>query len=482
MTDERSSLRYASPNEQRTISREDLGFYHAVIIGVAYEIPSSIDVHSPRSFYSPLKSCIGKHPCLSVVVEDADKDKSSYHHVPRINLEEHIVILDGKAASEPLKEIEQALAANLDTPFPPKIPPWKIAVLPLPKGCLIAFCFSHTIGDGITGVAFHRTLLRAWRRTPSDNATPSTIQVPHRSLPPAFDTPANLPISWSYLLAPLISLFIPSFLAKALGLRPSASAISAGTWTGAHIPDSPTPPPSKILLRRVDAPILTSALHAARKHNVKLTGLFLHLAARALSSVLPADPNITDFVSQTAINMRKEVGISNEQGGNFASGCYIVHARQPSPSSTSSPFTEDDWLAAQSATQNLALAASTLQDQPIGLLRYLSSMRKWMLGKLGQRRDCSFEVSNVGVFPGISDTDGEQSDGGDFRIAEMVFAQPGQALGAPLAFNLASVKDGALVYSVTWRAGALEVGKGEEEGEFVRRVCEGIERGLAGLE
>lgn len=100
------------------------------------------------------------------------------------------------------------------------------------------------------------------------------------------------------------------------------------------------------------------------------------------------------------------------------------------------------------------------------------------LGKLGQRRDCSFEVSNIGVFS----SEGDEEDGGDIRVKEVVFAQPGQFFGAPLAFNVVSVKGGDLMYSVTWKEGGLGVGDGKMEDEVVERICEGVEKGLAELQ
>ncbi|KAJ0281021.1 hypothetical protein COL940_005966 [Colletotrichum noveboracense] len=92
--------------------------------------------------------------------------------------------------------------------------------------------------------------------------------------------------------------------------------------------------------------------------------------------------------------MRKSVGVPSDEMGEFVSATYLVHPKLTS----AGPLSDAEWLAASSSTKAFAETAATLQDQPIGLLRYLPSVRKWLLSKLGQRRDCSHEVSNVGAF------------------------------------------------------------------------------------
>lgn len=72
-----------------------------------------------------------------------------------------------------------------------------------------------------------------------------------------------------------------------------------------------------------------------------------------------------------------------------------------------------------------------------------SSIRNWTLGKIGQQRDCSYEASNILAFDGTDGTD--SADGSadhECKVNKMVFTQPGNALSAPLVFNIVSVKGG----------------------------------------
>ncbi|KAL1862207.1 Alcohol acetyltransferase [Paecilomyces lecythidis] len=458
-------LRYASPNEQRTISREDAGYYFAVIVGAVYELSDGIASDAPESFFYPLKYCLEKHAWLNVTVGDQHTDKSFYERVPSVNLASHIdIVRDDRVGENDSAAIEELLRQILDQPFPAGIPPWRIAVLPLrPDQCFIAFAYSHMICDGPSGQSFHRTFLEGLRSASGTTASVEPIvNTIERPLPEPFDTPSRLPISWSFLLAPLIATFLPRFLTNLLGLKPQASTTDEGTWLGSRIFFDAKTLRNKIRLREIEAPLLDNAIQVARKRDAKLTGTLQQLIARALSRALP-DPTITNFVTQTAVNMRNSVGTPRDEMGEFASGCYVVHPRDASLG----PLSEGSWEAARQATRQLAECAATLQDQAIGLLRYLPSIRKWTRGKIGQRRDCSIEISNIGVF------DSNPDSGSPPRITKLVFTQPGHVIGPPLAFNFASVKGGGLVYTVTWQAGALGI-SGDED-NFVDEVCSSLE-------
>ena len=114
-------------------------------------------------------------------------------------------------------------------------------------------------------------------------------------------------------------------------------------------------------------------------------------------------------------------------------------------------------------TKKLAECAVTLQDQAIGLLRYIPSIKKWTLGKIGSLRDSSYEVSNLLVFDG-------SGEGNQCRITNMVFAQPASPPSAPLVFNFVSVKGGSLMCAITWQEGALGIPL-EKEKAFVDEIC-----------
>lgn len=316
------------PNERRVISREDLGFYHAVVVGAVYEFPKEALVDSPSTFFQPLRRCIETYLHLCMVIRDAHTEKPFYERVPHIDLEDHVSIVKNNLPSEELPAIENVLAPILDEPFPSGIPPWKIVILPLQSSlCFVAFAFSHAIGDGPPGAAFHRKFLTACKDSSRMNMPAMrVVKTPDMQLPNPFDIAERLPISWVYLLAPLIISLLPTFITKFFGLQATVSTINANTWTGSLVSNDPQGSRTMIKVRENNAAHLERALVMARKHDAKLTGTMHQLIVRALSKTIP-NPNITDFVSQTPINMRRSIGMSNEEMGNFASGNYMVYPR-----------------------------------------------------------------------------------------------------------------------------------------------------------
>jgi hypothetical protein len=96
-------------------------------------------------------------------------------------------------------------------------------------------------------------------------------------------------------------------------------------------------------------------------------------------------------------------------------------------------------------------------------------MRSWTAGKIGSKRDSSYEVSNLLAFdPGASD------ENSSWSLGNMVFAQPANVTGSPLNLNIVARKGGDLVCSITWQTGALGMVDEQKEYEFVEIICEQI--------
>ncbi|KAK9774934.1 putative Major facilitator superfamily (MFS) profile domain-containing protein [Seiridium cardinale] len=469
------------PNERRTITREDLGYYKSVAVGAVYDFGSKdIDLRSPRSYFWALKSCLDEHPFLNVTIRNQQTEKPFYERLDTIHLEDHIVIdrdlvLDDGLSSTETQSIELVLNSAVDRSWLSGRPPWRMLVHPIlsspsakPSRCFIAFSFSHALGDALAGLAFHRTFLDATHLDDQIKEAPHSVK-PSQKLPAAFDTPERLPISWRYLLGPLLAVLLPKVIADFLGIRSTTSTIDQGTWLGSPIFFKPDESQTRIRLLEIDNSLLQLALRVSRRNGTKLTATLHRVIIRALSRAIPAS-EATNFVSQTAINMRTSIGIPNDEIGLYVTGYYENYSRDDS----SGPLSDAAWAAARSLTKELAQHAVNLSDQPVGLLRYAPSMRGYLTGKVGQKRDSSYEVSNLVTF---SDTGGNA----ECKITKMVFASPSSVVSAPLVFNVVSVKGGSLIFAVTWQPGALGITKGDERG-FVEGICESILSELRELE
>ncbi|KAF7555991.1 hypothetical protein G7Z17_g1711 [Cylindrodendrum hubeiense] len=477
-------MRFASPNEQRVISREYYGFSNAIVVGAIYEFSGSpIDARASKSFFGAVKRCIDKHPSLSVTIQNMHTDAAFFERVETINLETHISVVGESDTSavaskerDEMGKIETLLPSILDRPWPTSVPPWRIVVLPLaPREgrentrCFIAFSFSHALGDAMIALAFHRTFRDGIFDQIEEDC--SSLATPVADFPAPFDTAQNFPISWGFLLGPLIAVLLPKIVAEALGFRATTSLVNSGTWTGARMFFEPESFHSCLKLIEIQGPEVENVLRVARKNGAKLTATVHQSIVRALSRAIPTS-EAANFVSGSAVNMRRAVGKSNDEMGFFTNACYGIHNRQD----WASPLSDEAWACARSLTEKLAQCAVTLQDQAVGLLRYVPSIKKWTAAKMGKHRDSSYELSNLGTFAAVpQDPAGDQCS-----ITKMVFSRPANTTSAPITFSSVSVKGGSLVISVAWQPGAFGIPV-ESESVFIDGICTFVKEDLENL-
>lgn len=449
------------------MARESLGFYRALVVGAIYEFSAPRDVSSAFTYTHALRQCIYRHPQLGCTVARPETDSPYYKGCARLDLRQHVEMLPQCDERDGLKSIQEFLPAILDAPWSHAIPAWKITVVPFSRQrCFVAFSFSHSLGDGMSGIAFHRTLLDALQ----DHVVEKdwSCVPPPRQLDPPFDTSANLPISWSFLLPAAL----PKRIASVFGLGASTGLATPGTWTASNLFYDPERHRTGVEMLSIDAATVEEALKICRSHDGKMTGLLHQLIVNALSESFAVDDSLDNLVARTAINLRGPVGKSNDEMGNFISGVSQIYTIKKSTGSEMQQ--QVDWASVQEVTEKLAAAAKELRDQPVGLLRYLSDVRSWVSSKLGARRACSYEISNLISFRPLGATE-------RCSVAEMVFCQPADVLGGALTVNVVSVANGPLSLAISWQLGALGLESEDDEKDFVGEVCRRIGLGFTRL-
>ncbi|EOA81126.1 uncharacterized protein SETTUDRAFT_158065 [Exserohilum turcica Et28A] len=456
MSQKNVQLRAASPYERRLAIREELNFYNAMVLGAVYEFSDpKFNVKSIRSFVRPLKSIIEKHAFMGVVLNGKDTESPVWERVPSVKLDNHITILDEAQNPDELFWIEKALPTIVDTRTSGPSPPWRVYVLPLlPKNgrpcAFVAFAMSHSIGDGGAAIVFLQALREALQQSSGvDNNF--EVVVPERELPEPFDTPERLPIS-------------PEFLKSIM----SSSVVGAGTWTGSKVFMSEGGLQTKIRMLEVQPQHVEAALQAARVHGTKLTPLIHQLIVRALSKVV-VDKNVQDFASTTAFDLRSASGVGLEWG-LYISGHSASHPRV----SPSSSISSDEWQSARTLSKKLGEVASTLDNQVIGMLRFVPNHKESMTSKIGSTRDASYALSNMLAFDG-----GKAED--SVRTTKLIVTSSAAVPSAPLSFCLISVKGGSLVCTLNWQPGALGVPL-EKEDAFINGICSSLKADFANLE
>jgi hypothetical protein len=452
----------------------------------ASDFPSAdnADVKNPTTYIPALKHCVATHPILSAEIRGQDGEEPVFvrcGNMGGMDLERHLEVLDPASAVPDVDEIEALKRVMLrvhDTCFEDveRVPPWKVIILPLsPSGeegknrAYVVFAYSHSHGDGRSGLNFHRTFLEGLRRGQEDgryDCTPVYSTSGLGSLPPALEEACTLRITWKFLHSTLFGARMPECLRGWLGF--STPIASDKTWTGKVMQYNAGNfrTGSEILL--VQRNRVESVLRACReKGGARFTGLLNQLVVRALSDVLPehdASCAVEDFIGAIVVDLRALVpAYKPEMMLNCVSAVYEGSQRVAKGISVVS-LKDDEalWDAVRGTTARLAHSASTLVDQPIGLVQYLNKFRPWFLEKLGEARDSSYEISNAVVFdPSPKDNtsvSGVESDGkGTWDIERMVFSQPANVTNCPLSFSVVTRKDGEMIMTLNWQVGVLGV-------------------------
>jgi len=357
------------------------------------------------------------------------------------------------------------------------IPAWKLVVLPLlaksektPNNFWIGFSYSHSHGDGKSSLAFHHTFLQGLRMSdsaPMDTEPAEIIQTSHLPLLlPSLEEAANLSISWSFLLAPLLTVYLPTWVCSLIGLKSGMSA-NSHAWKAAPSTYNPEEHCTGLEILSIDRDLLDNVLEECRRKGTKLTGILHQAIAYGLSKELADHYPKPKFVATTAIDLRRVVYGDNDMINCFSGTSELLESYDYQRKDGSIP--EEVWDAAKETSVRLAERAKTLADQPIGLLQYLRNFRQYMLDQLDKEREGSYELSNVGTFnPTYLGPSGEVKD---WTVQRMMFSQPANAIGSAVAFNVVSTNGGDLVMTATWQRGVLGI---KDEDQFIQQALGGI--------
>ncbi|KAE8391095.1 alcohol acetyltransferase [Aspergillus alliaceus] len=474
-------LRAASKNERRYIMRHALGWYRSLVISGLYTLEkgTAFDATTVSSYLPALKWCIESHPILSAAIEGDSSETPMFIRPPELDLQNHIKILEPGFSyckfHDALDLLKQATLEAHDQPWSNMgtIPQWKILILPLPnplnimqKRIYVMFVYSHTHGDGKSGLAFHRSFLHGLQTAEHKYDQNMICQPPISPLPPPLEDACNLRITWSYLLSPLLQQHLPRFLCRWFGVQsqPPAHAYTGQPIT--YIPERFRTGSQTLIIQKN---LLDDVLTACRAQRGRLTGLLSQLVVRALREALPRETRYKAYIGQIVIDLRSFLpDYSDNTMGNCVSAVYETSAC----SGIESTYDQSFWDAVRKTTSRLSDAANKLDDQPVGLLKYLSNFRPWFLEKIGKRRDSSYEISNLGIFdPSIygsaTATATPSQEENDWKIEKIVFSQPANVTASPLNFQVVTVKDADMIITLNWQVGVLGV---TDEETFTKEV------------
>lgn len=510
MSNRNNLLRPVGMLEKLYTARQVLGIYNSVIVTATYTIPS---IHTKNDIYSMISGTIPallwRHPALCSYVEGQATSSPIFRRVDTVRVSDVLQVLDLEIEKDEL--LVRKLEELHDQPWLLDAKPlWKLVVLrepPPPNSASrtseqqlhIAFIYHHVIGDGLSGLAFHKSLLnelsRSMLSSPAADPSPipSVITVPNAiKLIEPIESLIPFPVSWSFLAKQILNEYAPRWLVGA----------QAPIWAGLPV-QSPDKLPSRSRLRVVSIPAHEVAvlLEECRKQGVTLTCLLTASVVGALGSTwldpgpeavmelrlgierqldLGKEIEIEIDVPRLALkgitpySLRRASGTSNDEIANQISAfstdypaALLARIRaalsSPSSSPSSSSSTPDKaifvqvmWEIARTLHAQMQTELATCpRDNVVGLLPYISDYLAFYTKKFGGKREASFEVSNLGAFEGLGEGQGQRNANPGWKLQDLIFTQGAAPTGPAININVVGIRGGPLTVAVGWQEGVV---------------------------
>ena len=370
-------------------------------------------------------------------------------------------------------DLDELLSAQHGIAWEAPNPFWRLCILTCaahPRDFTAAFLYHHALGDGNSGLAFHRSfyhaLSRATSLTSKDDPVRAVVLSFSTPLLPSLESLHPLPVTRWHLLTVL-------FREKIWSSR------DAGLWTGekCSIPIGN----SRIRHLAFSASTTTAFKPLCRKNGTTITAALQTLIAGLLFSEL--SETFTKLACSGALSARRflssECGVSDDTMGVYVQDMSETYThtsfRQHSNTNANSEETHHV-LARSEAQRSRRNIENTLSlngaNAGVNLLRYVGNFQQDLfLSKVGRERDLSFELSNLGLFrpfpfsqaPTPTDLpklamSGERVERwhADVKIGRMIFTQSAGVTGPAIQVSVVTGADGCLVLGFSWQEGVVE--------------------------
>ncbi|KAG5290468.1 condensation domain superfamily domain-containing protein [Histoplasma capsulatum G186AR] len=439
--------------ERYSSARHHLGFYINVAVTATYTLPRCSQPLK-NYIYKACKILIGQHPILSAIPVGEDTDEPHFIRVPTINLDNSVLFKDRQRGSHgsnsplcpnPDMDLEELLNIQHNMPFSFPSPFWRLYILTDPNHPHLftaSFIFHHAIGDGTSGMAFHKTFLHALHlalsSSPSSSEVESTITAPNIPLLPSLEALHPIPVSIPFLFSILFKEKIWNKQDPCL-------------WTGSKIT---MPLQSEIRHLVLSESETTSFRDLCRKNKTTITAALHTLVAGALFVNLSA--HYTQLRCVGALSNRRWLGcrICDDSMGVFVQAFQDSYRREGFfDQSGNFKFPWDEAVRSRKTIEDTINMQG--KNAISNLLKYVGDYHSELfLSKIGKNRADSYEVSNLGVFgSNLEATVGSQKP----LVGRMVFSQSANVTGSAFEVSAITGGDGCLVLTFSWQKGVVDL-------------------------
>ncbi|KAJ6534673.1 alcohol acetyltransferase [Mycena vulgaris] len=408
-----SHLRAIGLLERFHTTRHFLGLDTCVVASAKYATQDGLTL-TKDILFAALCEVIKVHPSLGVKLENESTSSAAFTRLQTIDLS-HLVQFTDNHNLQTALESQLAQAFDTDADFPL----WRIQVL---TDNTVILAMHHVIGDGLSAIAFHASLLDALRNSTARDAS-SFARIPNTtSLSPPIEAVTSLRPSLGTIIAEVLKLYAPKSWTRA-----------RFAWSGNPVQKAPS---LKTNLRLMSFPPQEVAAFCdiCRTHRASLTSAFYVLTVAIISRMIARDPARYKTISSAVpISLREICGIPRDVMCDYASAHYTYPRANP----------EFTWAAAARYAVELRKQKSKAREN-VGMLRFLSrDYVPYMTSHLGTKRASGFALSNLGRF------DAPTAEG-TWNIGHTVFAQCDVVIGAAFKLNVVCDPSGAMNVALTW--------------------------------
>ncbi|KAG6902595.1 hypothetical protein C0995_014602 [Termitomyces sp. Mi166 len=429
-------VRRAGLLERYHISRfSSLDMDSCVLMATQYIAPEGRRLDKP-TIYDALAQVVEVHAALGVrLAQDLAKDPV-FERLEKVDLSEVVEFHDSRDLEA---MIEGQLLRNFDVTS--NRPLWRVVIS---GNGTVCFAWHHGIGDGKSGLAFHRAFLASLQSGESRSGSCIVIP-PKNALVPPIETLVDLSPSWLKVASTLFGLFAPRSWTRA-----------ANSWTGGSVPTEITFQ-NHVRLIELSPDVASTLLVLCRSHKATITSMFHALAVSVISDLVLSE-NYATISSVVPISLRGLSGTSEDAMCNHVSSLQSYAKVDPTFS----------WqYASQYAGELRSYVKKSVEE--IGMLSYLyGKYDEFFQGMLGKKRHGGFELSNVGRF----EVENSSSNGPRWLTGRMVFAQCDVVVGAALKLNVVGDALGGITMSVIWGASSVSDAFADE---VVTKFKKGVE-------
>ena len=415
--------------------------------------------------YTALGEVIAQHPILSAISVDEHTQDPHFVRLPEIHLDECVLFQQRRHAvpgtvTNKDAESDGLLSRQHRSPYQSPRPFWWLCILTSttqPYDFMAAFFYHHALGDGNSGLAFHRAFYHALQRAVSKSDEASIAVVvpsPCNPLLPSLESLHPLPVTIWHLL-------------KTLFREKVWSSRDLGLWTGGKC----TTPIGQSRVRHLalSSSATTAFKNLCRQNKTTITAALQTLVAGVLFSQLP--DKYDSLKCSGALSMRRflneSAGVTDDSMGVLIQDLSETYSRNAFQAQSTHSMLP--WSEAQRSRRTIEHALSLKgTNTVIGLLRYVKNFQEeLLLSKIGKERNSSFEVSNLGVFKPTAKPDVATEGTDAVKIGRMIFTQSAGVTSAAIQICVLTGVDGCLVLGVSWQADVVE-------DELVEKVVDGV--------